>query len=258
MAPTSKPTRKRRIARFVLLAVLFCTLGLFLLGCWLHEARPAGKKGNDAEQVAQSMAKATGIDGWKATGAIAFTFAGKHKHVWDRVRDRAAVEWDDCRALFSTQNREGRVWCDQQEVTEQGARKAHLEKAYAYWVNDTFWLAAPFKAFDAGTSRAIVRDEGRDQLLVTYGSGGLTPGDAYLWTMGKTGRPEAWEMWVSIIPIGGVRASWEDWVRLKTGAWISTRHALGPMTLRLEDVVGAASLDVLTGYSDTFAPLDNQ
>ncbi|MBK8633044.1 MAG: hypothetical protein IPN72_05545 [Saprospiraceae bacterium] len=31
-------------------------------------------------------------------------------------------------------------------------------------------------------------------------------------------------MWVSIIPLKGVEASWENWVELSGGAWLSTAH----------------------------------
>jgi hypothetical protein len=54
-------------------------------------------------------------------------------------------------------------------------------------------------------------------------------------------------MWVSIIPIGGLEASWEGWIQLSTGAWVSTVHEVGPMTLTLTDVKGAASVMELLG-----------
>ena len=71
-----------------------------------------------------------------------------------------------------------------------------LQRAWVHFANDGFWLAAPFKVRDPGTSRALVKtDDGRDALLVTYGSGGVTPGDAYLWHLGHDGLPTRYEMW---------------------------------------------------------------
>ena len=96
-----------------------------------------------------------------------------------------------------------------------------------------------------------------DALLVSFGSGGRTPGDAYLWTVGADGRPTAWRMWVSILPIGGLKVSWAGWTRLSTGAWVATEHALGPIDLCLTQVEGAASLAALLGdQPDPFAPLE--
>ena len=68
------------------------------------------------------------------------------------------------------------------------------------------------KAFDPGTSRALLKlPNGNDGLLVHYNSGGVTPGDTYLWHLDENGLPVAWQMWVGIIPVGGMQFSWEDW-----------------------------------------------
>ena len=92
--------------------------------------------------------------------------------------------------------------------------------------------------------------------MVSYASGGLTPGDAYVWIVGPDGRPRSWKMWVSIIPIGGVEVSWDGWRELATGAWISTAHH-GPLglTLELGDVRGAETLEALVDGPDPFSPL---
>ena len=59
-------------------------------------------------------------------------------------------------------------------------------KAYSFFCNDSFWMIAPFKAFDEGVTRTIVMSkEGNQNLLVSYASGGVTPGDSYLWILDK-------------------------------------------------------------------------
>ena len=62
-------------------------------------------------------------------------------------------------------------------------------------------------------------------------------------------------MWVSILPVGGVRTSWEEWVTLATGAHISTRHRIAFFTLEIGDVAGAAALEDLALGPDPFVPL---
>jgi hypothetical protein len=59
-----------------------------------------------------------------------------------------------------------------------------------------------------------------------------------------------------VIPVGGVSTTWEGWQTLSTGARIATRH-VGPfgLTMQLEDVEGAATLEELVGEPDPFAPL---
>ena len=121
----------------------------------------------------------------------------------------------------------------------------------------SFWLNAPAKAFDPGTTRSLVETEGAEPaLLVRYASGGVTPGDAYLWQLDENGVPLSWKMWISIIPIGGLEISWEGWTSLKTGARISTRHQAGPFTVEVEGVSGGNSLQDIGLSQNPFRLLD--
>ena len=131
-----------------------------------------------------------------------------------------------------------------------------IEAARGYWINDSFWLNPLAKLFDKGTRRElVVQPDGSDGLLVSYTEGGNTPGDAYLWLVGPTGLPRAWKMWVSIIPVGGLEASWEEWIELETGAKVSLRHRWSRFTLELKDIEGATSLEELTAENDPLAAI---
>jgi hypothetical protein len=50
------------------------------------------------------------------------------------------------------------------------------KKGNDYFNNDSFWLIAPFKLRDAGTTRSIVMQDNQ-ALMITYASGS-TPGDS--------------------------------------------------------------------------------
>ena len=51
-----------------------------------------------------------------------------------------------------------------------------IRSAEAKFNNDTFWLVAPYKVFDVGVERRLVRvNDNENALLVTYTSGGSTP-----------------------------------------------------------------------------------
>jgi hypothetical protein len=85
---------------------------------------------------------------------------------------------------------------------------------------------APYKVFDTGTERRIVNYKGKEALLITYTSGGSTPGDSYLWILNEQYFPTAFKMWTKIIPMGGVSASWSHWKTTKTGIQLPTKHQL--------------------------------
>ena len=247
--------RWRTWLRRTLLGIVGLIVVGVIAGVVWHEPRPTGEPGPAAEAMARELQEAVNVEAWEATGAVRWTFGGRQTHLWDRERGRVETRWDDMRVRFRTGDQRGQVFRAGNRVRGDEAKDA-LRTAYERWINDSFWLNPVAKVFDPGTSRSIVRTEdGRRGLLVSYASGGVTPGDAYLWFAGPNGRPVAWKMWVSIIPIGGIEVPWAGWKRLSTGAWISTRHELGPITLELTEVEGAATLEALVGDEDPFAAL---
>jgi hypothetical protein len=49
------------------------------------------------------------------------------------------------------------------------SKKQMLKKGNDYFNNDSFWLIAPFKLRDAGTTRSIVMQDNQ-ALMITYAS----------------------------------------------------------------------------------------
>lgn len=133
--------------------------------------------------------------------------------------------------------------------------KKALETGYKRWCNDSFWLNPLAKFFDKGVVRKLVKREGQDHLMIEFTSGGLTPGDVYFFVLGPNKLPIRWHMFVSIIPVKGLQASFDGWKTLETGAKISTIHKLGPLKLKLTEIKAAATLDVLYPKADPFAAL---
>ena len=82
----------------------------------------------------------------------------------------------------------------------------------------------------------MIQPSSSASLLVFYENGGSTPGDHYLWYLDTHHRPYKWQMWVSIIPIGGVFSSWSKWKKTKSGAWVAQEHHIGPITLTVRDI----------------------
>jgi len=241
----------------ILAAILILgLLALVALGYSLHDTRPGGQPGPEADALARSMEAAVNKEAWDRTRAVRWSFFEQHHYVWDRERDLVELQWGKSRALFRTGDQTGRVWSRGTEQTGADAEEA-LRAAYAYWINDSFWLNPVVKFFDPGVERALVKlDDGRNALLVSYTSGGVTPGDAYLWIPDPDGMPASWRMWVQIIPIGGIETTWEGWTDLATGAKVSTQHeGWGRLMTFISNVEGAGSLDGLGVEPGLFDPL---
>jgi hypothetical protein len=252
----------RRIIAGLLVALLLLGGGLAALIVALSKPLPKGEPGPGADELAHAIERAIDKDAWARTGALRWTFAGKFHHLWDRKRSFDRVSWGEVLVLCDLSKQTGVAYQNGQRISGEKERKL-VAKAYASWTNDAFWLNPLVKLFDDGVTRSVVTEPGgRKGLLISYNSGGLTPGDSYLWLLsGQAGdaglRPEAWRMWVSIIPLKGIENAWDGWVQLATGAWVSTRHKFAglPITLKLDDVAGASTLSELVPGPDPFAPL---
>ncbi|MBT9189340.1 hypothetical protein [Zobellia russellii] len=222
----------------ILSAILLIGFGIVYL--IYNKPLPKGISGTEADALAEKMLKAANNEAYKNTNYLEWSFAnGAHSYKWDKINGEVDVKWDAYRILLNLKHpNKSKVFENEAEVIGN-SRKELITKAEGYFNNDSFWLVAPFKVFDQGTQRSVVHlKDGTKALMITYSSGGSTPGDSYLWHLGPNGLPESYQMWVSIIPIGGLKATWDDWKIMETGAFLPTSHKLGPMTLDMGEVRG--------------------
>ena len=247
----------KRLERWGIRLGIAFVVGLILFVAvirWLNEPLPELKPSPEADQLARQMMAAVQVDAWHSVGAVSWNFGDRRQHLWDRQRQLARVIWEDNLVLLDLETQLGVAVTLDGEV--RGPERSRLEKiAWSHWCNDSFWLNPIAKLFDEGTSRGLVEVDGETALLVRYDSGGVTPGDAYLWFVGSDGKPTRWKMWTSILPFGGVEATWEDWMTLGNGALISTRHKTKLFELELTEIVAGPNLRMMAPKGDPFAPL---
>jgi len=217
---------KKTAIKIGILLTAIIVIGL-TAGKIFSESIPVGEKGRQADLLANKMLEALNADGFKALNQISFSFGG-HDYQWNKAENKVEVSWDDYRiALDLEDSSKSEVYQNGESITK---KQPLIDKATAYFYNDSYWLVAPFKVFDPGVERRLVRLEGGTQaLLITHTSGGVTPGDSYLWLLDEQFRPIAFKMWVSIIPIGGLKATWEDY-KTVNGVTFATRHRIGPVS----------------------------
>ncbi len=203
--------------RFILLAIV----ALFIFFLIVNKPLPEGEKGAKANDLAIKMLQSLDLQSYENTAYIEWEFPGGHHYQWNKLKKEVTVSWSDNKVKLDLKEYE-----ESYVIEGDGDTNKLIQKAIDYFNNDSFWLVAPYKIFDEGTERSIVNYKGKKALLITYTSGGSTPGDSYLWILDENAKPVSFRMWVSIIPIGGLEATWSDWTITATGANLPTQHKI--------------------------------
>jgi hypothetical protein len=234
-----------------IILVLIIALVAFLY--FTSKPLPEGQQGIKAEALTDKIQEAINQKAWDSTTAVSFSFRGDHHYLWDKKRNLVQVKWDDKKVLYNNQTLEGIAYKNNKKLTDS-QKSATIKTANDYFNNDSFWLIAPFKLRDAGTTRSIVMQDDQEALMITYASGGSTPGDSYVWFVDENYMPKAWRMWVSIIPLGGLETSWEDWITFQNNLKIATSHK-GLIDLKLENVKTGQSIEEINDGINPFTEL---
>lgn len=245
--------------------ILFSTLFLLSLivgSCFIYifvqdEELPVAQQNEDADRMALHMLEAVNKNAWDSTRIIQWTFPKRqHSYIWDKQQHFVAVTWNNNRALIATNSGKAIIFVNGQQLnptSDSEQIKALSQTAIDYFNNDSFWLNAPFKIFDSGTARAIVTlENGQKGLMVTFKQGGSTPGDSYVWLLDENNRPKSWKIWASIIPIGGLEFTWDNWIQSSTGIWFALNHSSNLLDIPLSDVKTGNSLAELGLAEDLF------
>lgn len=244
----------KKIAIAVGAIILLAALGLGALVLSKSNDRPDASPGAQAEALADKMLASINDDAWQKTGAVSWEFPRGHKHLWDRERNLARVQWGEHDVLVNLSTKEG-IAKTGGGVVAAPESDALIEQAWALWANDSFWLNPVSKIRDSGTTRGYAKlEDGREALMVTYASGGVTPGDAYLYIAGDDGLPTHIRMWVKILPVDGAEFTLEGWHDGGTGAKFAPTHK-GLISVDLKQIKAAPDLAALVGADDPFAPL---
>ncbi|MCP2042732.1 hypothetical protein [Pontibacter sp. HSC-36F09] len=167
-------------------------LFLLLSGC---AQSPDDKAKSIAREVMENMG---GEKGWNDTRYLAWTFNNQYQ-VWDKHQNRFRWEQDSLVAIINTDTKDGKVYVEGQELQNSEEKQKLLERAYALWINNSYWLVMPFKLQDEGVTLRYVGEEQTlegapaDVLEMTFAQVGLTPQNKYkLWVDKEQGLVTQW------------------------------------------------------------------
>src|SRR5690606_39161151 len=183
----------------------------------------APAQGTDKEDIPWQLAEAHGFKHWKEVGELRFTFnadqGGLHferSWIWDPQEDLVtAISGTDTLAYH------------------RGIMDSTAHKRNSGFINDRFWLLAPFslvwdaQSYDYVHSRgqkAPISGKPMQKLTIVYkGDGGYTPGDAYDLYFGDDLILREWVYRKSNQEQPTLISSWEDYVEVE-GLKLAQRH----------------------------------
>lgn len=236
--------KRNKNLKFAFGIIVFLTLPSFLFFGFLyfkyHEDLPLGKEGEKAELLASKMLESLNYEAFKSTNYIEWTYKNRRHYKWQKDQNSCTVYWKEFKTILNLKDySSSKAYVHNFEVKGEQAEKL-INESVDHFNNDSFWLVAPYKIYDKGVERRFVKDEkGKDALLVTYTSGGTTPGDSYLWYLDNDGRPTKFKMWVSSLPIDGLEATWTDWITTESGAQLPTNHNVLFLNFDMGEVKGS-------------------
>ncbi|MCT4582839.1 MAG: hypothetical protein N4A35_15615 [Flavobacteriales bacterium] len=245
-----------KVLKVIVVGAVLLVAGVGIFYFSTNEERPSIKEATvqEADNMARKMLRAINKEAWDTTRVVQWSFKDRHHYIWDKKLNYVQVKWEDIDVRLNIDNRsQYQIFKGKEVLTDPIKSKELAVNAWEYFCNDSFWLNAPAKVFDPGTKRSIVIEDGKKGLMVSYESGGVTPGDAYLWFLDERFLPYKYKMWVSIIPIGGTEATWAKWEELPTGAMVATEHEMAVFKILIKNLNSAQSLEELGVEENLFA-----
>lgn len=225
---------------------------VFIIGFIVHEKEPPAIPSREADELANQMLVALNLSAWDSTRYLSWNFMDRNRYTWDKVNHLVRYESGDLVVILNTQDQSGVAARSGERLSGKSLDKA-LDMAWRNFCNDGFWVYAPYKINDPGTSRSIVTvKDGREGLKVKYNNGGVTPGDSYVWFVNEEKIPTSFKIWVQILPIGGLEFQWKDWTTLSTGARIATKKSIQNFELSISDLRSGITLGDLELDYDPF------
>ncbi len=137
-----------------------------------------------ADQVMQAMG---GRAAWDAVDTLAWNFFGKRDLVWSKKSGDVVIinPEEESKLTINVFSGKGTAKYKGQAITHPDSLKIEMEKAMNIWINDSYWLAMPYKLKDTGVKlkylgkKNTAENQPADLLALTFSNTGTTPENKY-------------------------------------------------------------------------------
>jgi hypothetical protein len=215
-------------------------------------AVPAAERDAKADAAGKELIAAMGGEAaWEKARQFRFDFVvvkdgkavARFAHTWDRYTGDYRLEGTDkagapYAVYFNVNTKAGKALVNGVPASGEDNEK-RIESAYGRFINDTYWLLAPWKVFDPGVRLAYDGEkpcpEGGtcDVLKLSFENVGMTPKDIYwLWLARAPRRMIQWQYVLGGASEEPTTARWIDW------------KTLGGVALSLEKPIVGESFEI--------------
>ena len=210
-----------------------------------------------ADAVGKELLVALGGEkAWEGARQFEFTFVvdregktvARFSHAWDRYTGDYRVSGTDKSGapfvvLFNVNTKQGKAWLNGKPAEGEDQERL-LKSAYGRFINDSYWLLAPWKIFDPGVHLAYEGEKPCpgsgtcDVLKLSFENVGLTPKDVYwLWVTRDGRQMVQWQYVLNGAQEEPTTAHWKNWQKYAGVSLASEMEIVGKnAVIRFEKV----------------------
>ena len=230
----------------------------------LAGAAAAAERDPRADAVGKELIAAMGgMQAWEKARLFRFDFVvvkegkpvARFAHAWDRYTGDYRLSGTDksgapYTVLFNVNTKAGTAFVNGRAAADE-RRGQMLENAYGRFINDTYWLLAPWKIFDPGVHLSYDGEKPCpgggvcDVLKLSFDNVGLTPKDVYwMWVTRDGRRMVQWQYVLGGAADKPTTAMWKDW-KTMGGLALSMDKPMTdePFEIRFENVAVSSARD---------------
>jgi len=191
----------------------------------------AAERDPKADAIGKELiASLGGEQAWNKARQLRFDFVvdrdgktvARFSHVWDRYTGDYRVSGTDKSGapfvvLFNVNTKQGKAFLNGKPAAGEDEERL-LKSAYGRFINDSYWLLAPWKIFDPGVNLAYGGEKPCpgggtcDILKLSFEDVGLTPKDVYwLWVTRDGHHMVQWQYVLNGAQEEPTTVLWKDW-----------------------------------------------